>query len=1224
MKGKKIIVSALVASMVGAPVAVLGTTSKALADNTPMTNEDTDAKSYTVVGPSVTVKNDYVKEARKNDWIKPPVPVSSVESGKGNTIVTVIDPNGNALETDDFNSEGKFQATIEGTYTYRFESFVGTDTTEANRTSIVSTYELFCEVSGDRGTLEVPDNSYHVVPTEFVKGKTLTVPVPTGFINDDDVDFGSTAVKEVTVNDKTQYAVLKAFLLKSGVSEPIEMDYHASTGSTYDKQACFSYGFANSDAAIGSYKLVYKLYLVDSATTDVLEKDTTTGEYKIKPIYVSNSKTIKVKSALTASDLFISWGSTPKKSAEVGVKYNLVNVNATFAEGSSEYVNAFAKVTVTHEGTGKEMVVDYDDMSFVPTEKGNYFVKYLSVIPSLNIESNELAYSILDVDDSTDPVLYLTGNYYVDADGKTYASYDEGTDTYSVCLDDMDKAELLHTIGDTSHYVKSYYRMQQASDGEYEVTVKIPAAYVTDNFSNAKGIKVTRNLYKRTNTTDSGKLQLINSETNSEYAFNEVAEYTFTTRTVDGKTTYADGNYVVKYVYEDESGQSVTSDFNITVKPYSDTTVKGEPRVTFTYDEEMINSTDKIRFDVPTATDEYDTNLLVETFYGFEAPVVADHTFTNEAKFKKFIYSDVKSNQYELDVKTAIENDTTATDHQYLYLVSVAKNSYDSNLTTGKNFIVKKIMILGAQTDNDAPSYESGFDAAAFNTNLVSVNTKTGTLDQNGYVTGKTALFNQDDIIKIPTIKFNDADNFVNFDVRVTYANGNEVVELNSLETDFSLKCTDNGTSVAAEDRYTHEISGASFRASYAKTYTITVSATDSKGNVSFTSFAVRVNDTQPPVISIENKAKFSTDIEVGTTFTVPAPTVYDNDVVMENPTWYWTILAPNQTEPSTRTKYNRSYTPTVTGTYIIKYYAQDDASTPNENASSEYRLNVVAKDAPVITVAPIEETERAWDYEATTQRVFEIPMASAKDVNFNDPIFVDAPVVKNSKGEERPVTMNESKTMWQFTPDVQGTYTITYSAQGKFLNSTKQLTVNIGDGSAPTLEWENREEDLKTTVKVGDSWTFKFDMIELDDEDDLQAIVDDILKDGINSTSMNELSEYVTITMKNADNKSVAYEIADGGLKYTFDKSGNYTFKLVLKDKAGNNSGNTYSYTITASEKSEADETENDSAIGTVLIVLSVVILAGVVAYFAITTKQVDSKSTAKKADKKDEKKDK
>ena len=47
----------------------------------------------------------------------------------------------------------------------------------------------------------------------------------------------------------------------------------------------------------------------------------------------------------------------------------------------------------------------------------------------------------------------------------------------------MDKNELLYTIQDTSHYVKSYYRLQEVpGTSDYEVTVNIPAAYVKDNY----------------------------------------------------------------------------------------------------------------------------------------------------------------------------------------------------------------------------------------------------------------------------------------------------------------------------------------------------------------------------------------------------------------------------------------------------------------------------------------------------------------------------------------------------------------------------------------------------------------------------------------------------------------------------------------------------------------------------------------------------------------------
>ena len=164
MKGKKIIVSALVASMVSAPVAVLGATTSALADNAaPLTNED----SYTVVGPSVKVKNNYDKEAKRNAIVKLP----TVEAPAGKIVVrTVIDPNGNELEVA--QDATTFQPSIEGTYTYRIECYE--EDSSHNRTSIVSTYDLHLVVTGDTGSIELPENSYYVIPAEFVKVIALT------------------------------------------------------------------------------------------------------------------------------------------------------------------------------------------------------------------------------------------------------------------------------------------------------------------------------------------------------------------------------------------------------------------------------------------------------------------------------------------------------------------------------------------------------------------------------------------------------------------------------------------------------------------------------------------------------------------------------------------------------------------------------------------------------------------------------------------------------------------------------------------------------------------------------------------------------------------------------------------------------------------------------------------------------------------------------------------
>jgi len=1224
MKGKKLIVSALVATMVGAPVAVLNNSAASvLAEENTNTDE-----LYTVVGPSVKVSKDYDKSAKQHQaGVR--IPEIVLESGASGIItdLRIIDPTGTDITTKKILDDGVFTPTKVGVYTYRITCFEGTKTGAGEdevitQTSIASTYELTLEVTGDSGSIEIPENSYYVIPTEFVKGKTLTVPVPTTFLNDDDIDFTSgvnansdnggnrfekvldNGTTDVTSDDST--ITLKAFLVKSG-QDDIEMLVNNETGSAYDKQAYFSYTFADNDNVVGNYKLVYKLYNNGNV------------------VAVSNAKTIKVRSSLTSDKLYISWANTPKKSANVGSKYSLVDVNATFVENSTDYVNAFTQITVTHQATGEEMEVNYEDMTFIPKYKGNYFVSYKALIPSLGVSSNVLPYTITNVEDEITPTIYFTDSYLIESEGENKGrpyvmkNIDNDPEEEKVYLDEIeDTAELLHTVGDLSHYTKSYYRMNDQG----EVTVRIPAAYVVDNYSNVGSMKITRNLYKKSQPTESGRLKLIKSE-DVEYGFNEVAEFTFKLDDPNAK----DGNYVIKYVATDENGMTTSSDQNITIKAATDKNVVGEPTLDFNYDEEMVDANEVVTFDIPTATDSYETNLLVKTYYSFVEPTVSENVL-NTTNLVELNYENINDKgDYELDMKTILNGQS----HQYLYLISTAHNNYDVKLTEGKNYIVKKILILGARVDNDAPVYENKFfnlddDEITFNEALVDVNegdASTITLTNSGYVdeAKKVALFDQDDVIKIPTVKFTDADSVVNFDIKVTYESNGEIVELNSLG--YSLTCE----KVSGQELYEHTLSGASFKANYAKTYTITIVATDSNGNVSFVSYAVRVNDTQPPVIIVPNRSKFSSDVEIGTKFAVPAPQIIDNDEVKEASTWSYTLTTPEgnvYNMPSTKRTLDYEYL-NQTGTYIITYTAADGSG--NDNTSSEYTLNVVAKDAPVITLDGfIDEIDQiGWDYTTNaTQQTRYLPKASAKDVNFNKAIYVDAPTVKNSKGEEVDVT--DEGDSWGFVPNTQGTYTITYSAQGEFLNSTKQYTMVIGDGEAPTLDWVNKSEDLKTTVNKGDKWAFKFDMVKFDDnEDEIQKSIDEILSSGVNSTNVGKLSDYMTIKMKNPDNETVNYTIADNALNYTFEEAGSYTFTITLKDKAGNSTGNTYSYTITVNEEEATEESKksNDSVVGTVLIVLSVVILAGVVAYFAITTKQVDSKSKNKKA-KKDNKKDK
>ena len=76
---------------------------------------------------------------------------------------------------------------------------------------------------------------------------------------------------------------------------------------------------------------------------------------------------------------------------------------------------------------------------------------------------------------------------------------------------------------------------------------------------------------------------------------------------------------------------------------------------------------------------------------------------------------------------------------------------------------------------------------------------------------------------------------------------------------------------------------------------------------------------------------------------------------------------------------------------------------------------------------------------------------------------------------------------------------------------------------------------------------------------------------------------------------------------KWKLTETGSYTLSVAVKDEAGMT--NTYKYTIEVPSEEAEDKTVSP-VVGTVLVVVSVVILAGVVIYFVISSRK---KATAK-----------
>ncbi len=165
------------------------------------------------------------------------------------------------------------------------------------------------------------------------------------------------------------------------------------------------------------------------------------------------------------------------------------------------------------------------------------------------------------------------------------------------------------------------------------------------------------------------------------------------------------------------------------------------------------------------------------------------------------------------------------------------------------------------------------------------------------------------------------------------------------------------------------------------------------------------------------------------------------------------------------------------------------------------------------------------------------------------------------------------------------GTYKITYTVYDNNNNySTKEYSIAVGDNVAPTVT-------MKEDVIV--------DEYEIDSQ--IKINLSDItVKDNKELTNATP-----TITLKNTSTDKTIENIGtDSELVYDLTEVGSYVLTVEVEDAVGNKKTETYEFEVVAKSK---DATKTYQVVGTVLIVLSVVILAGVIIYFVVSKVKLD-----------------
>ena len=241
--------------------------------------------------------------------------------------------------------------------------------------------------------------------------------------------------------------------------------------------------------------------------------------------------------------------------------------------------------------------------------------------------------------------------------------------------------------------------------------------------------------------------------------------------------------------------------------------------------------------------------------------------------------------------------------------------------------------------------------------------------------------------------------------------------------------------------------------------------------------------------------------------------------------------------------------------------------------ASRKYTLKILG----------ISATDRSGiDYEESSVEIRTSYKADGTTLTSYDSLSQDELLT----GKDKTITLN-------------GTITITYEVYDLAGNSTSvDYVISAGDVTDPEIgldEGVSEEDFIKST----------YTMSEIQDNDNVFTI--DISK--LNITDNISTPENIDVTYELVNNdtgKEIEYdELIEGEqISYIIEEVGSYTFTVVATDENGRFSEREFSFTV---EEGEYDASLVYQIIGTVLIVISVLLLAGVIIYFVVSKVKLD-----------------
>ncbi len=404
------------------------------------------------------------------------------------------------------------------------------------------------------------------------------------------------------------------------------------------------------------------------------------------------------------------------------------------------------------------------------------------------------------------------------------------------------------------------------------------------------------------------------------------------------------------------------------------------------------------------------------------------------------------------------------------------------------------------------------------------------------------------------------------------------------------------------------KVSGAKFKASKSGNYRVSYVVTDIAGNTFLYTF--KTNEVRATVAPTIVKPIFDDSVqtlELGESLTLPIPSIKNGDGEEVNDPDYTVevVSAEGEYEPIILGKFR----PLTTGKYVIQYTVRDGSL---ETKSALYTIDVVNTLAPTIA-NEFKEFEKLEKNASMSIPRVNVSTNGVNDVDWSKSkieVLYNGSVYKTLELDKTYDTQDAENEAYNYTFRRDGTYTIKYTVVDTVGNTaTKSFAVKVGDTEKPTLE-------LDSSIDFSDRKTGSILVI-----DPAKITVKDNVDTGINLFDDLKIVVKNTTTGEEISNKFTNSTRVEG-YEYNLSEVGTYQVTFTLTDEAGNVTTLVKEFAVTAEGADKEFPTE---VVGIILLVLAILILGGVVAYFIITRKKVKSPEQIKKMqEKKDAKKKK